>query len=212
MIKLYVKNIDDLQQDFDLDSILQKLPSERQEKVKKLRHRDDKLRSIQVYLLLQEALSDWVGQNIEQAAMKYHSNGKPYLADYPGIYVSLSHSGDYVVTAIADEEIGIDIQMHKGYLERVAKRCLHTDEKRKLNHLKHLQDKEHLFYQIWTRKEAYYKYKNFSEGFEFDKYCVLKRRGVIFQDFELIPGYSLAVCSKRINRFHKRTKLQLTIK
>ena len=47
-----------------------------------------------------------------QTPVRYHRNehGKPYLTDKPEIYVNWSHSGDYVICAVADREVGIDLQ------------------------------------------------------------------------------------------------------
>ena len=44
------------------------------------------------------------------AKYKRNEHGKPYLEDRQGIYVNWSHSGDYVICAVADREVGIDLQ------------------------------------------------------------------------------------------------------
>ncbi|MBR5261130.1 MAG: hypothetical protein IKV47_03045 [Oscillospiraceae bacterium] len=41
-------------------------------------------------------------------------NGKPYFAGLP-CHFSLSHSGRFILIGIDDEEIGVDIQLHKSF-------------------------------------------------------------------------------------------------
>ena len=90
--------------------------------------------------------------------------GKPYLPDMPGVYVSASHSGDYLVCAVADAEIGVDIQRHEALknenedetdarLRKLAKRFLHPDEAEFIS-----ERPWERFFKVWTAKESYVKY------------------------------------------------------
>ena len=40
-------------------------------------------------------------------------HGKPFLTLQPKIHYNITHSGKYVMCIIADQEIGIDVQVHK---------------------------------------------------------------------------------------------------
>ncbi len=85
----------------------------------------------------------------------YKGAGKPYFKDYP-YYFSLSHSGDYVLCAISDEEIGADIQEMKPCdAERIATRFFTEEEKEKLRKCREEGEKLDCFYEIWSCKEAY---------------------------------------------------------
>ena len=66
----------------------------------------------------------------ETLALRYEKGeqGKPYFVDYPQIYFNLSHSGEYVVLALAGQEIGIDIQKKRPVKESFAKRVLAEPE------------------------------------------------------------------------------------
>ncbi|MBQ7360304.1 MAG: 4'-phosphopantetheinyl transferase superfamily protein [Lachnospiraceae bacterium] len=87
----------------------------------------------------------------------YGPHGKPYVEGTNPIFFSLSHSGDYVLLAVSDKEIGADIQLRKdGELQRIAKHFMTQEEFQLWSEQPPAQQKE-LFYQIWAGKEAYLK-------------------------------------------------------
>lgn len=72
--------------------------------------------------------------------------GKPYLKDC-NTYISISHSDEYVVVALADSHIGVDIQ-RICYREKILS-LFAADE---------LVESATLFTRLWTMKESYGKY------------------------------------------------------
>lgn len=87
--------------------------------------------------------------------MYYGEKGKPYLRDYP-FYFNLSHSGNYVVCALSRQEVGVDIQQYRRTdIDRLADRFFSAEEKDTLKACHDRREREQLFYQLWTRKEAY---------------------------------------------------------
>ena len=53
--------------------------------------------------------------------------GKPYISG-DNIHYNISHSGDYVVCAVSNHEIGVDIQKVTGDHMKLAKRFFHPME------------------------------------------------------------------------------------
>lgn len=85
----------------------------------------------------------------------YGEKGKPYLKDSP-FYFNLSHSGSYVVCALSGQEVGVDIQQYKRTdIVRLADRFYSAEEKEAMKACHDRKEREQLFYQLWTRKEAY---------------------------------------------------------
>ena len=83
--------------------------------------------------------------------IKLTANNKPEYAD-KNIHFNLSHTGDYVVCAISENAVGVDIEhTRKNYL-KVARRFF-TD-----NECRWIGEDENRFLRIWTLKEAYSKY------------------------------------------------------
>lgn len=72
--------------------------------------------------------------------------GKPYLKDC-NKYISISHSDEYVVVALADSHIGVDIQ-RICYREKILRLFVANE----------LVESATLFTRLWTMKESYGKY------------------------------------------------------
>lgn len=111
---------------------------------------DDKNRNLAGRLLLKKMIKERYGK--EDFKLGFNENGKPVL-DF--CFISISHSGDYAVCAVADLPVGVDIE-HMGGFKKREKYMLFTPlESEYINR----KDSEDRFYTLWTRKEAYIKAK-----------------------------------------------------
>ena len=81
--------------------------------------------------------------------LTYGAKGKPYLKD-GGAFFSISHSGDYVVLATSDSEVGVDIEKVANYSDSVAARCF-TPQELKWMRSSSCRD---TFHRLWTAKES----------------------------------------------------------
>lgn len=139
--------------------------------------------------------------------------GKPYFANMPGLYVSLSHSGSYCIVAIAPCEVGVDLQTHDRFKNetpqeatqrylKLSKRFFHPAEDAYVQ-----QDPVRRFFTVWTAKESYVKYTGDGLDDSFWTYSVLpedtaqlqcwQAQGVYFQAIALCSGYSLCLCTQQ---------------
>ena len=119
-------------------------------------------------------------------------NKKP-LAVFPGAHLSISHSLDVCAVAVADEPVGLDIELNERPVERLLKlagRFFAPDE---LEYVK--ADPERRFYEIWCEKESYVKYtgEGFSRSFPGFSVFGLEER---FSSFD-VYGHFGCVCAAR---------------
>lgn len=108
-------------------------------------------------ILLNRSLEN-VGAGLALPAV-YERNvhGKPYLTPSNGYFVNWSHSGEYVICAVADREVGIDLQyMEKEPGESLVRRMLQPEEQ-KVYEATSAEERMKLFYQYWAVKESYLK-------------------------------------------------------
>ena len=106
--------------------------------------------------LLEIGLKKEFGIDLEYEPRAEGEHGKPFLSYRPAIHYNISHSGEYVVCVLADEEVGIDVQIHrKANYERMLERMV-TDEKRR--EILAGPDVEKEFFTQWVLREAYIKW------------------------------------------------------
>ncbi len=82
--------------------------------------------------------------------IEYAGNGKP-VYNNSDIHFNLSHAGDYVVCAVSDRAVGIDIEGPRKNAIKVAKRFFTQAE------CDWIGDDNFRFSRVWTLKEAYAK-------------------------------------------------------
>ena len=126
---------------------------------------------------------------------QYKENGKPYFKNYP-YYFNLSHSGDYVICALSEREVGADLQVHRATdLERLAGRYFSPAE---IEAFRQAEDRTAFFFRLWARKEAYGKLtgKGIVDALGSDLWSMgTEIAGTLcWEECDKLPGYSMAVC------------------
>ena len=109
-----------------------------------------KTQSLAVRTLLSQLLKE-LDFNVSVKNLSADSNGKPYLVN-TNMYISLTHSNEYVGCAVSDKPVGIDVEQIKDVKDSVIERVCSKDE---INYLAKSGKDE--FFTLWTLKEAYIK-------------------------------------------------------
>lgn len=226
MIRIYIAETAALADKKVFSRYMDMLDETRQEKVRRCRNDEDKKRSLLAGYLLQAGAKEWMmGESGLQAdatplslSYAYGEEGKPRFLEYEKLHFSLSHSGDYVICAFSDQEVGADIQIHRKTGEGIAKRFFSKEDRLLLDRAGSGQlpeDRASLFFQIWTVKEAYMKLtgegmkqgmdttfieweeENAERGIIRQKApnAADKKDSAYFTLYGKIKGYSIAVCS-----------------
>lgn len=128
----------------------------------------------------------------------YGEKGKPYFQNLP-FFFNLSHSGDYVLCALSEQEIGVDIQQQvKSRDTRIADRFFSESEKELIAGCSTEEERQSCFYRLWTRKEAYGKLTG--EGIaaalkkDFSDLQAEWMQEISFEEMDFPEGYKIAVC------------------
>ena len=145
--------------------ILSQIAQRYVEKYQKHKRETDKKQELIAGYLLKEYLGV---ENDAQLVM--NKNGKPMLVDARK-HFNLSHSGKYVVLAIADQEVGIDIERVRPYHEATAKKIFSNEIQNAMSELCG-EEKDRIFTQLWTELEAKLKVK----GIGFSKEWKMKKQ------------------------------------
>lgn len=106
--------------------------------------------------LLEYAVSRLYRIGVPELSRDKGKYGKPCFRIHPEVRFNISHSGDLVICAVSDFEIGIDIQeKSRMNTDRIAKKVMSPDE-----HKKYLtsSERQDFFYRVWVMKESYVKW------------------------------------------------------
>ena len=106
--------------------------------------------------LLEYAVSRLYRIGVPELLRSKGEHGKPYFCVHPEIRFNISHSGNLVMCAVSDFEIGIDVQEKKCMnTDRIAKKIMSPDEYE--NYLTS-PGREDFFFRAWVMKESYVKW------------------------------------------------------
>ena len=192
-MKYSIGNINDYK-DEELNSFYNKIPLIKRKKIDK-KITLSKKRSIIGELLLSQMI-DY--NNIDYFI---NDNGKPFIKNSK-IYHNISHSHDYVITAISDKEIGIDIEKIRKTNSKTIERYATKKEKDYI--LSSKNDIEKRIFEIFSLKEAYYKMNGTSLDDALKTEFIIKNNKVSCSNKNIkskllddIEGYIIAYCEKK---------------
>ncbi len=129
--------------------------------------------------LLAYALEREFGLHASDYTEKKDENGKPYLEGCP-VFFNISHSGEYVVCALSDAAVGVDIEKINPISIKVMLRFFGKAI---------LSPREQM--RIWTRYESYGKFAGIGIPHKTEDIPCF------YREFEQIDKYFITVCSAK---------------
>ena len=142
-------------------------------------------------------IQNYINNIVSTVFRECYEKGKPYVKGLP-VCFSISHSGDYAVCVVSDEEIGIDIEKIRPINKRVADKFATEKEK------EYILSSSNGFFEIWTLKEAYFKCigtglgKDIKEvSFDIsDNNIAFSKSGYEFTFCDINKNYICSICKK----------------
>jgi 4'-phosphopantetheinyl transferase len=165
----------------------------------------DAQRSLLGELMIRQLLSQRIPVPPGQIKIRTGEKGKPYLPGHP-VHFNLSHSGEWVVAALAASPVGIDVERIKPNKLRIARRFF--TEKEFAAIIAQPEDLQpDYFFELWTLKESYLKATGKGLTQSLGSFSVISDLGryqleingnfvpVEFKTYPIGSGYKLAVCA-----------------
>lgn len=148
-MKVYSLNVSDLTEEC-ISAHYEKMSSDRKAEIEKIKNPVSAKQKIAADYLRRIAISEFRCVQPNDIIIKRTELGKPYTENID-VQFSVSHSGDMVVCAVSDIEIGIDAEKIRSVNFRAATRFATEEE------LDYIGENTERFFEIWTLKEAYFK-------------------------------------------------------
>ncbi len=148
--------------------------------------------------LLAECVASLIPQAVKASDIKRQPHGQPYWENSSknGVFLSLSHSGDYLVAMASTQPCGVDIERHKMRpFAELWQQIKHADEP-------HCPADLAEFYQWWTRKEAAWKVYACQRPRTMKDLPVVGEQvydKLLIKDLAAPEGYALSIAMKTIS-------------
>lgn len=156
MIAVYVLRIDRNLSPNEYCDLSEMISYDKREHMKRFARFEDAQRTLLGDVLIRRALKDRCGMSNSAIAFSSSTFGKPFLKSNPEYHFNISHSKKYVVGAISETPVGIDVEEIGKMDMRIADRFFTLQEKQYILGCSNA-ERPRAFYHIWTRKEAYIK-------------------------------------------------------
>ena len=197
-MKIHSININQVT-DIQLKEWFEQMDERRKVSVTRMQNDIKKKQCVCADALCRKAVSEFCGINANELHFELSPYGKPYVRNLP-VFFNISHSDDYVVCAVSENEIGIDIEKIRKVHPRAHEKICTESEK------DYISLTENGFFEIWTLKESYFKCKGTGLGadikkvsFEIrDNEIICSENGFRFSFIEVDKDYICSVCEKQI--------------
>ncbi len=204
MLKIFCVEMDEELNQQQYEILLDKIDNKKKSKINKYKFYKDSLRSLIGDLLVRYCIKEFYDLNNSEISYGYNDYGKPFLKGYKNICFNISHSGRWIVCAISDDEVGIDVECINDIDINIFKNFFTEEE---FIDLMSLKEEEYLeyFFRIWTMKEAYIKGDGKGLSIPLDSFCIKRNHECFFVDNDktwtlhcvsIGEGYCLSVASK----------------
>jgi 4'-phosphopantetheinyl transferase len=211
MIKIYgIKLRDKIKKEF-FDNYIIYVSKEKRERIRRFKKLDDAVRSLMGDIIVRIAICQEIGLKNEDLIFYKNKYGKPCLKNNCNVQFNISHSGDWIIAAIHDLPIGVDIQKIQPVNMDIAKRFFTPDEYKEIMR-KDNEERLSYFYELWVLKESYIKAVGKGMNIPLNSFCFqIQENKIIFKTknevkkhcfklYNLDKNYKMAVCAA-INDF-----------
>lgn len=214
MVKLYALNVKENYDFIKSEAAAAIVSNKRLEWSRKFRNESDFLLSMGGELLARALIREKLGIQNEDIKFSKTPYGKPFLAGRENFCFNVSHSGDMVLCALADNEIGCDCELISAGNKIEEIKIVYTDKEYKTIQSLHGGDKILFCHKIWALKESYLKCAgiglseepaaietSFNDaGGSPSVYKNGRRLNFLLKLYDDIEGYAVALCFKKTSQ------------
>jgi 4'-phosphopantetheinyl transferase len=176
VVGIYASKINLIKSDDEIGYMMLKVPQWRRDTALKFKMSGDKVRCLAAYLLFANVVAGISGCSANDIEIKRGEYGKPELLTPEGYFFNLSHSGNWVVCAIDNAPVGVDIEYIKPTDFDIAHRFFSRDEYQYITEQTQ-ETKLDAFYETWSFKECYLKAVGMGLHKSLSSFCVCRNGG-----------------------------------
>ena len=189
------------------DRLFSFLPINVVDKLTFFKHLTNMQRSLWGEILVRKYISDKFIIKPNEITIENYEKGKPYVKDNL-VHFNISHSGDWVLAAFSDNEVGIDVEHIHNVNYDIASRFFSPKECNDLFGITNEEERKSYFFDLWTIKESYLKaigtgltkpLNTFTISFNENNISLIDDenpfQNVFFKQYFINNEYKITVCS-----------------
>jgi len=154
MIRILYCMCDDIDYFRDLETYNKYVSERRREKIKTFRYETDRKTCLMAGLLFRMLIEENYEKKADNLELRYNKFGKPFLKNANQCFFSITHTKKCAAVALSDSELGIDAEIIGEADVMIAKNFFNKSE---YISLLRSDNRNELFFDIWTKKEAFLK-------------------------------------------------------
>jgi 4'-phosphopantetheinyl transferase len=206
MVEVYAVKIDQIIDSAGFGRFMACVGPEKQARIQRFYRMEDQQRALIGDILIRYLLCNKLLLANKELIFAKTEFGKPFLVNDNKIHFNISHSGDWVLSAVHNLPVGVDIEKIQPIDYQIAARFFSKSEYLNLMN-KEGRDKLEYFYEIWTLKESYIKAVGKGLNIPLESFSINTNEGVIkvetgkgpkeyyFNRYNLDERYKVAVCA-----------------
>ncbi|MCP4149955.1 MAG: 4'-phosphopantetheinyl transferase superfamily protein [bacterium] len=205
MIEVFAVKVPARLNKFLFRSLMREVSPVKRKRIMEYQSESDRIRGLFSDLLIRSIIRKKTGLKNEEISFGTNEYGKPYLEGRDDLHFNLSHSGIWVVAAVDNNPVGVDVEEVRDIDLCLAEEFFSEDEH---NDLMEKSDKLSYFFTLWTLKESYIKIigkglsqplDSFSIRFATRDKIVVKTEGktvdgLVFSEYNLHNDYKMVLC------------------
>lgn len=198
MKELYYLTVDENLDDTTISRLLHFLPFEKRLSIQRYHFKIDKTLILYSALLVEYLACSMLNIKNDEIEFIKGEYGKPHIKGYPSFQFNVSHTRNAIAVAVSSMPIGVDIERVRTADERIAKRYFTKLEQEYIYGNDSKSDLR--FYEIWTKKEAYVKYKGKGLLIPLNSFNTLSETIADKIDTLTKDTYCISVCSDIVEK------------
>ncbi|MCZ6943866.1 4'-phosphopantetheinyl transferase superfamily protein [Bacillus mycoides] len=184
------------------------ISNEKRERMKRLLNLCDINRTLIGDLLIRSLVCQKYKMNNEEIKFIYNEYGKPFVQNFSDFHFNISHSGEWVVCATANSNVGIDIERVSDIEAlKLANEFFSEEEFYDLSNM-NSDEQINYFFDLWTLKESHIKTIGKGLYIPLNSFSVKKESRTLisytnipqnfyFRQYNIDPNYKISACATR---------------
>ncbi|PFD35307.1 4'-phosphopantetheinyl transferase [Bacillus cereus] len=184
------------------------ISNEKRERMKRLLNLCDINRTLIGDLLIRSLICQKYKINNEEIRFIYNEYGKPFVENFSDFHFNISHSGEWVVCATANSNVGIDIEKVSDIEAlKLANEYFSEEEFYDLSNM-NFDEQINYFFDLWTLKESYIKTIGKGLYIPLNSFSIKKESRTLisyknipqnfyFRQYNIEPHYKISACATR---------------